>query len=358
MTPVLITLLMIALFHGAALLVWLGQSRHRGLPGRVYLAISLFAVWIVVLEQIMVALGIAARWTWVDGATLWAPLLIGPALWLFLRSLTSEVFSHAVYVHFAPAFLSLACLLILTGMTHSQNAPWVATGTELFVAITALAKLLSLLGYLLLSDRRLGREDPALTAEVKQRGRLIIRSFIGGTAFVWAAFLVEHWRARIDSDVIGALLLAGLLYSLSLLVLHYSRFVLPSEARPIRTGSAPPLLDENTVQSLFADLERRVMEDEVFKEAALGLDDLAMLAGLESRYVSYVVNSATGMNVRNWINWLRIREVERILLEQPEANILEIAHSVGFNSKASFYRVFRAQTGQSPNAFRASHFPT
>ena len=42
------------------------------------------------------------------------------------------------------------------------------------------------------------------------------------------------------------------------------------------------------------------------------------------------------------------------LLENPNTNITEIAHAVGFNSVSNFSAVFKSKTGYTPRQFKES----
>jgi transcriptional regulator GlxA family with amidase domain len=49
----------------------------------------------------------------------------------------------------------------------------------------------------------------------------------------------------------------------------------------------------------------------------------------------------------------RLRASSRLLVEAPERLIADIAHSCGFESIATFYRVFNAAYGMAPGDFRS-----
>jgi len=42
-------------------------------------------------------------------------------------------------------------------------------------------------------------------------------------------------------------------------------------------------------------------------------------------------------------------------LASNQASVLEIAIDVGFNSRSTFYKAFKRETGVTPSAFRAQH---
>jgi AraC-like DNA-binding protein len=109
------------------------------------------------------------------------------------------------------------------------------------------------------------------------------------------------------------------------------------------------LKELETIKSLIIDA---LEDDRLFLKPELTIKELAQHIGYPSALVSTAVNHCFQVNFRSLINKYRVEEVKKQLLD-PQANltILGIALDCGFNSEASFYRIFRQQTGISPNDF-------
>lgn len=58
------------------------------------------------------------------------------------------------------------------------------------------------------------------------------------------------------------------------------------------------------------------------------------------------------MNFSAFINGLRAEGVAGALAERPDADLLDLAFNMGFASKASFNRAFRARFGMAPSQYR------
>jgi AraC-like DNA-binding protein len=51
---------------------------------------------------------------------------------------------------------------------------------------------------------------------------------------------------------------------------------------------------------------------------------------------------------------MRIEEARRLLLNEPALSVAQIAHTCGFESLATFYRLFARRYGMAPKEMRAS----
>ena len=89
----------------------------------------------------------------------------------------------------------------------------------------------------------------------------------------------------------------------------------------------------------------------------IDLDQTARALHLNKHYLSHLFQEKLHMGFRTSINTLRISEA-CYLLRQEEHTITEIAYLLGFNSTRSFNRVFLAQQGQSPRAYRNGSLKT
>lgn len=76
-------------------------------------------------------------------------------------------------------------------------------------------------------------------------------------------------------------------------------------------------------------------------------DSVSAIAYVTPNYLSKRFRSEVGMNMREYINQLRIGEAKRLLLS-TNASISKIATTVGFDNISYFSTVFRKQCGMSP----------
>jgi AraC-like DNA-binding protein len=94
-----------------------------------------------------------------------------------------------------------------------------------------------------------------------------------------------------------------------------------------------------------------------FLNPDFNLNTLALELDSTANKVSFVLNEGKNINFNDYVNEHRVEEVKKRLLDERFANytFLSIALDTGFNSKATFYRVFKAKTGLTPKEFVAKH---
>ena len=92
---------------------------------------------------------------------------------------------------------------------------------------------------------------------------------------------------------------------------------------------------------------------EVYKDPALTLTDLAKKLGTNAAVVSKAVNQNFNMNFNDFINFYRIEHVKLAFQnkEHLASTLLGIAFDSGFNSKATFNRAFKKHLGVSPKDY-------
>ncbi len=104
-------------------------------------------------------------------------------------------------------------------------------------------------------------------------------------------------------------------------------------------------------------LVRRIAHHRDYLENDINLAELAGRIGATPQLLSQYLNNVLGLNFFDYINGLRVAEVQKKMLE-PEhagANLLELALSCGFNSKSTFNASFKRVAGVAPSAWRAEH---
>lgn len=116
-----------------------------------------------------------------------------------------------------------------------------------------------------------------------------------------------------------------------------------------RDGEREPLNDEEI--KLVERINELMTLDKVYQEASYSRKDLAQELTIAEHQLSRIINTGFAMSFSDLINNHRVEEA-KYLLRTTDEPVSSIAFDVGFNSLASFNRVFRKVTDQTPTAFR------
>jgi AraC-like DNA-binding protein len=152
--------------------------------------------------------------------------------------------------------------------------------------------------------------------------------------------------------------LSGLIYYIAIKSYQQKNGILAAMPGEEKAGLAEPSASKYTAAELAATKEmiRAVLEKEkIFLNSELTLNMLAAYLKCSPALVSEAINKEFGMSFRSLINQYRVEEVKQKLADEKlsHLSILGIAFESGFNSEASFYRIFKVATGESPKNYLA-----
>lgn len=112
-----------------------------------------------------------------------------------------------------------------------------------------------------------------------------------------------------------------------------------------------------SIPSVDIDHIKRLMDtDKAYLNPDLNLSDLAQMAKMTRGQLSEVINSGFGKNFNDFVNEYRVEAFKSMLKEDKhqQLSLLGIAQECGFNSKATFNRVFKKLTSFSPTEYLKS----
>ena len=84
----------------------------------------------------------------------------------------------------------------------------------------------------------------------------------------------------------------------------------------------------------------------------LTLETASKKLGINRNKINDILKEELGFTFSSYLNKLRLTEAARLLSEQSEISVSEIAGSVGYNSSSYFNKLFKIEYGYSPVAFR------
>jgi AraC-like DNA-binding protein len=86
----------------------------------------------------------------------------------------------------------------------------------------------------------------------------------------------------------------------------------------------------------------------------MSLSTLSAQMGVNTKYLSEVINNSKGKNFNGYINELRINHIAHLLKTDPvflHYKVSYLAEFSGFSSHSAFTTVFKSVTGMSPNSY-------
>jgi AraC-like DNA-binding protein len=118
-----------------------------------------------------------------------------------------------------------------------------------------------------------------------------------------------------------------------------------------------PEIKKEVSPNLKEHIHKALAEDKIYLDPDLSLASFAKQIGTSPAMLSAAINMLYEKNFRNLINEYRVEEVKQKLTEPAYAHlsILGIALDSGFNSEASFYRIFKSSTSLSPKEYIEKH---
>lgn len=118
-----------------------------------------------------------------------------------------------------------------------------------------------------------------------------------------------------------------------------------------RVPTADKILSAND-RLIAAKLEKLLEEEKLYREMGFTRTDLAEKLGVAESRLSNIINRYFNCNFNIWLNRKRVEEAKLRLRSEPKTQITMIAFESGFNSIATFNRVFKEMTGVSPSEWR------
>ena len=313
------------------------------------------------------------------------PLLIGPLLYLYVKSLQQQISIRKSLVHFIffPVYIiaSYFWFVHLNENYPSGSALPIETFLKPQAIILCAIPYLHLLLYYFVARREMKnyrRSIRQLFSETAKMNMGWINWLINGFLFVVVSGLViymlmvkypEHFTMLyfITMAIVTPYIYITTYKGITQSTLWIKRQDAPEEncenqmlfvpAGKNITGKNKPQKEETNNPKL-GELVRKiktVMEEEkLYQEPELTLQHIANKLQFPTYQVSQAINDGLKKSFYDLINGYRVDEAKLLLLNPKNRNytILSVGFEAGFNSKTTFNTVFKKFTGQTPTQFR------
>jgi AraC-like DNA-binding protein len=299
--------------------------------------------------------------------------VIGPSFYLIVLSMTENSFPKRNYLHFA--FPLLYLILVMPFFLLPENVKynswidsykldlpyreflgrdprtfWITDHhTDLAFASFILYALLSLVQVVkAFRSKKQSFFKPA---------HAVLRNLRNGTIeisiTIVLALLVKYFNPNDTGDHMIAASIALLVYITSFNVIRQSGFFLQAPLRDVRYKASGMSGDQQS--KVLQRLERVMADNKPFLDPDFSLPDLANRCGTTVHILSQAINSGLGKSFFEMTAAYRVEEAKRLLKEQKNVKVEEIAGQVGYNSKSSFNIAFKKITGQTPSDYRSDN---
>ncbi|MEM9500975.1 MAG: AraC family transcriptional regulator [Pseudomonadota bacterium] len=331
----------------------------------VWLALFVLAVGINATPMIIGFAGAYDIWPGLTFLPVNLMLFFGPLLYLHARQLMMGVTPVVYYALLIPGLLNWVYELWAFTTLGDYRAKWAYNDAfhEPFIVPLVQAAALALGAWAFWSIWRMRRMytswlDANRSDADDFEPRWINHILVIGTiaALLWAVDLIVSY-------IFGLSYLEQFWWDLAVLflVMLLSLEALARLEQPFPKMLAPDAVSvEELMEQVAAErdwvAEGERLRDEVIAngwhlESSLSLQTLSRRFGMNQAYVSRALNQGLDLSFSNFINGLRVEHAKG-MIGRKDVNLLDVALSSGFGSKASFNRAFKLHAGVSPSEHR------
>lgn len=140
-------------------------------------------------------------------------------------------------------------------------------------------------------------------------------------------------------------------------------FVRLRRRRPVATAAeeAPGVAGEESFETRIPEYAATIRQwfdtEHPYFNQAFKLTDVQAVVPLNRTYLSRIFNDGLGESFSDYVRDRRMAEAMRLLTDEPDTPIADIAEHCGFASHSSFHRAFVRFTGMKPGDYRSGNKP-
>ncbi|MEM8899772.1 MAG: helix-turn-helix transcriptional regulator [Bacteroidota bacterium] len=362
-------LLLIGIVQGLVTGVLLIFSKRNPRSNK-YLGLALIVFSISIFKEI------SGFWYWDIPVLRYFPnaleLAIAPLFYYYAASLVNPKFSlkRFNWLHLVPAILSqiystLVYFSVLGVKSLSEKDElakslgfWEVTTLEDYLTILSIVVYLYLCYRKIKVYRKWLNENASNTTYPDfnwMKSLLILSSIMGGlffTTIILVNTLPTSSAPVIRVEAFYNVFVAFFIYYFGLTGYrqpHYELAQVPEQA----TSPKSSTLEEERKAEIIQLVNKALDEDKVYLTPTLTIQELAKHLSIPQQSLSIVINESFQKKFRDLINEYRVEDV-KVKLKDPafeQMSLLGVALESGFNSEASFYRIFKQHTGMTPKAY-------
>lgn len=289
------------------------------------------------------------------------PLVHGPLLYLYVSSLTHQiVYKPHRLIHFLPALITYLFLIPFYILPIAQKIlVYQNNGLdfEMLLSPIRIITMISGVVYTVLSLIKVYRHKRNITNKFSNTEKINLSwllYLIMGIAFIWLVviFGIDEY---IFATVVLFVFFIGY-FGIKQVGVFTSRqediliapLITTEKNKYTKSG-----LTEDSINDIYQELSALMQKEKLYTDPEITLLQLSKELDIHPNYLSQVINTIEQKNFYDYINIQRIEEFKRIadLPGNRKFTLLSLAYECGFNSKTSFNRNFKKQTGISPSEY-------
>lgn len=291
-------------------------------------------------------------------------LLKGPALYLYVRSITQESFEldSKKLGHLLPIIIGIIWLAAFHIDTHAliwfrdsttslidklaANFIWAAVKIVPFAY--GIASVIKVRKYVMQLENQYSHFSPTEPGWLK----VLTYGFLCSWGFTLFVHIFAEFTNASIADAFGltenylGFILINALFIYSVVYAHQ---LLATKPEVVKEKA-----DEKVTEQAIEKVKIGMEVQKHYLKHNLNIEEFSKRIDLPVKEVSAVINKHYGTNFFEFMNKYRVEEAKRLLLDQScaEMTVLDILLQSGFNSKSAFHRFFSRLVGLSPTEFR------
>lgn len=299
-------------------------------------------------------------------------LLHGPLLWFYVKSLTSENFKLKVIhlTHILP-FLLVAFIIGLSIFGMPAGKRIIIDSEQLFkehwlYPVIVGAIFISIQSYIIHSFIHIHRYRRKIKSYFSTIDRFNLRwlRFVLSTAMVFYGIISLTYIFDFFLNILPYQLLQITGFTIASIYILVLGFFGLHQGNIFSSHSIHSLPEEKEKQKHLGPLEsaeerfieqllQHMKQNQPHLNPELNLAQLSSHLSVSPEYLSGILNNKLNSNFFDFINQYRIDSFKNQCRKKEKQNLtlMGIAYECGFNSKATFNRVFKKRTGLTPGEF-------
>jgi len=307
--------------------------------------------------------GLARYWKLFDYYIWCTPFLWGPALYLYIKTITvqlkptrNRVLPHVV--------IALAVFVFQFAYAFASTSEWIAPAYLKMIRHTLLlAFYVHIALYIFASTQALIDYNRIIKNKFSNLDSINL-TWLKRLTFVLAALVAVDMVTTVpgvilqtDLPHLNTIMLAEsvTIYLIGYFSLSQKEVIFHSETGGDTAKYESSPLDNELSLDLSHNLNSVMQKSKIYQKNDLRLPELAELVGLKPHYLSQIINEQYQVSFYEYVNKFRIEFATDALQRDGNSSIADIASESGFNNRASFNNYFKKQTGVTPSQFRRRH---